>query len=120
MAPFDQDSTAPPTFVDTMCHAYNTNRRAYRVALLVPRYIDSRLGIPLPTIYAEDGSLQVAMTSGSLMPIAILGRKDGSRIPHSVESITNTVSVYEAKDIRLRNALKLSCCTLQQTLPSAG
>lgn len=75
VALFDQDSTAPPTFVDTMCHAYNTNRRGDRVALLVPRYIDSRLGIPLPAIYAEDGSLQVAMTSGSLMPIAIFSQE---------------------------------------------
>jgi rhamnosyltransferase len=75
VALFDQDSTAPPAFIDTMCHAYDTNRRGDRVALLVPRYIDSRLGIPLPAIYADDGSLQVAMTSGSLMPIAIFNQE---------------------------------------------
>jgi rhamnosyltransferase len=75
VALFDQDSTAPPAFIDTMCHAYDTNRRGDRVALLVPRYIDSRLGIPLPAIYADNGSLQVAMTSGSLMPIAIFSQE---------------------------------------------
>jgi rhamnosyltransferase len=75
VALFDQDSTAPPNFIDTMCHAYETNRRGDRVALLVPRYIDSRLGIPLPPVYADNGSLQVAMTSGSLMPIAIFSEE---------------------------------------------
>jgi rhamnosyltransferase len=75
VALFDQDSTAPPAFIDTMRRAYDTNRRGYRVALLVPRYIDSRLGIPMPATYADNGSLQVAMTSGSLMPVAIFSRE---------------------------------------------
>jgi rhamnosyltransferase len=77
VALFDQDSTAPPAFIDTMLRAYDTHCRRDRVALLVPRYIDSRLGIPLPAIYAGNGSLQVAMTSGSLIPIAILCQEGG-------------------------------------------
>jgi rhamnosyltransferase len=75
VALFDQDSTAPPAFVDTMRRAYDTNRRRDRAALLVPRYIHSRLGHPLPAIYAGNGSLQVAMTSGSLMPVAIFSQE---------------------------------------------
>jgi rhamnosyltransferase len=71
VALFDQDSTVPPDFIDTMLRAYDTSPRRDRIALLVPRYIDSRLGIPLSAIYAENGSLQVAMTSGSLIPISI-------------------------------------------------
>jgi rhamnosyltransferase len=75
VALFDQDSTPPPTFIDTMLRAYDTSPRRDRIALLVPRYIDSRRGIPLPAVYAEDGSLQVAMTSGSLMPISIVSQE---------------------------------------------
>jgi rhamnosyltransferase len=75
VALFDQDSTAPPSFIDTMRRAYDTNRRGDRAALLVPRYIDSRLGHPLPANYAANGSLQVAMTSGSLMPVAIFSQE---------------------------------------------
>jgi rhamnosyltransferase len=72
VALFDQDSTVPPAFIETMLRAYDTSPRRDRIALLVPRYIDSRRGIPLSAIYAKDGSLQVAMTSGSLMPISIV------------------------------------------------
>ena len=71
VALFDQDSTAPPAFIDTMLRAYDASCRRDRIALLVPRYIDSRLGIPLPATYADNGSLQVAMTSGSLIPISM-------------------------------------------------
>src|SRR5579859_1400 len=66
VALFDQDSTAPPAFIDTMLRAYESSPRRDRMGLLVPRYIDSRRGIPISAIYAKDGSLEVAMTSGSL------------------------------------------------------
>ena len=72
VALFDQDSTPPPAFIDTMLRAYDTSCRRDRIALLVPRYIDSRRGIPLSATYTDNGSLQVAMTSGSLMPISIV------------------------------------------------
>ena len=75
VALFDQDSTAPPTFIDTMLRAYESSPRRDRIGLLVPRYIDSRRGIPISAIYAKDGSLQVAMTSGSLMPISIFSHE---------------------------------------------
>jgi rhamnosyltransferase len=67
---FDQDSTPPPDFIDTMLRSYYRSSRRDRIALLVPRYIDSRLGTPLPAYYAKDGGLQVAMTSGSLIPVS--------------------------------------------------
>jgi rhamnosyltransferase len=76
VALFDQDSTPPPLFIDTMLRAFDKSPRRDRIALLVPRYVDSRRGIPLSAIYASDGSLQVAMTSGSLMPISII-RQEG-------------------------------------------
>jgi rhamnosyltransferase len=75
VALFDQDSTAPPVFIDTMLQAYEKNPRRDRVGLLVPRYIDRRRGTPISAIYAEDGSLQVAMTSGSLMPTSIFSHE---------------------------------------------
>jgi rhamnosyltransferase len=67
---FDQDSTPPPDFIDTMLRNYYRSDRRDRIALLVPRYIDSRLGTPLPAYYAKQGGLEVAMTSGSLIPIS--------------------------------------------------
>ena len=75
VALFDQDSTPPPTFIDTMLRAYDASPRRDRIALLVPRYIDSRRGIPLSAVYADDGSLQVAMTSGSLIPVSIVSQE---------------------------------------------
>ncbi len=75
VALFDQDSTAPPTFIDTMLRAYESSPRRDRIGLLVPRYIDSRRGIPISAIYAKDGSLEVAMTSGSLMPISVFSHE---------------------------------------------
>jgi rhamnosyltransferase len=75
VALFDQDSTAPPAFIDTMLQAYERSPRRDRIGLIVPRYIDSRRGIPISARYAKDGSLQVAMTSGSLMPISIFSHE---------------------------------------------
>lgn len=75
VALFDQDSTAPPAFIDTMLRAYDRSLRWDRIGLIVPRYIDSRRGIPISALYAKDGSLQVAMTSGSLMPVSIFSRE---------------------------------------------
>jgi rhamnosyltransferase len=113
LALFDQDSTAPPDFIDTMCRAYDTNRRRDRVALLVPRYIDSRLGTPLPPIYADNGSLQVAMTSGSLMPIAIFSQEgwfeeslfiDGVDYEYCLRLRSNGYSVEECTEAVLLHA----------------
>ncbi|HET6218807.1 MAG TPA: glycosyltransferase family 2 protein [Acidobacteriaceae bacterium] len=75
VALFDQDSLAPPALIDTMLRAYESSPRRDRIGLLVPRYIDSRRGIPISAIYAKDGSLQVAMTSGSLMPISVFSHE---------------------------------------------
>lgn len=113
VALFDQDSSVPPGFVDTMCRACETHRRRDRLALLVPRYIDSRLGTSLPPIYANNGSLQVAMTSGSLMPIAIFSQEgwfeeslfiDGVDYEYCLRLRSNGYSVEECKEALLRHA----------------
>jgi rhamnosyltransferase len=75
VALFDQDSTPPPNLIHTMLRAYDTSPRRDRIALLVPRYIDSRRGIPISATYSGDGSLQVAMTSGSLIPVSLVCRQ---------------------------------------------
>jgi rhamnosyltransferase len=75
VALFDQDSTPQPALIETMLRAYDTSPRRDRIALLVPRYIDSRRGVPLHATYSDDGSLQMAMTSGSLIPISIVCRQ---------------------------------------------
>lgn len=67
---FDQDSVVTPGFVNTMLRGYHDNPRQDRVAILVPSYVDKRLGTVLPAHYASDGDIEIAMCSGSLMPIA--------------------------------------------------
>ena len=68
---FDQDSRVTGGFVKTMAEFYSTSPRRSKMAVLAPSYMDSRLNISLPSLPAQDGSLQIAMTSGSLMPIRI-------------------------------------------------
>jgi rhamnosyltransferase len=113
VALFDQDSTVPPAFIDTMLRAYDTNCRRDRVALLVPRYVDSRLGIPLPATYAGNGSLQVAMTSGSLMPISLFCQEgwfeeclfiDGVDYEYCLRLRSNGYSVEECTEAVLLHA----------------
>jgi len=113
VALFDQDSTAPSGFIDTMLRAYETSCRRDRIALLVPKYIDSRLGVPLPATYADDGSLQVAMTSGSLMPIALCCQEgwfeeclfiDGVDYEYCLRLRSNGYSVEECNEAVLLHA----------------
>jgi rhamnosyltransferase len=113
VALFDQDSTVPPGFIDTMLSAYNGHPRRERIALLVPRYIDSRLGIPLPATYAGDGSLQVAMTSGSLMPVSLFCQEgwfeeclfiDGVDYEYCLRLRSNGYSIEECAEAVLLHA----------------
>jgi rhamnosyltransferase len=113
VALFDQDSAVQPGFIDTMLRAYDGHPRRERIALLVPRYIDSRLGIPLPATYAGDGSLQVAMTSGSLMPTAVFCRQgwfeecmfiDGVDYEYCLRLRSNGYSLEECPDAVLLHA----------------
>lgn len=69
---FDQDSCVTPGFVDAMLHALGSYSRDSRLGILVPSYVDSRNGRPLPVPRNRKGELEFAMTSGSLMPIALL------------------------------------------------
>jgi rhamnosyltransferase len=113
VALFDQDSTVPPSFIKTMLHAYEISPRREKVALFVPRYIDSRLGTPLPAAYAADGSLQVAMTSGSLMPISIFRHQgwfeeslfiDGVDYEYCLRLRSNGYSIEECTEAVLLHA----------------
>lgn len=68
---FDQDSTVTPGFTEAMLHGFASNRWGKQLAILVPRYVDKRLGSAIPGISVKDGGLEAAMTSGSLLPISI-------------------------------------------------
>jgi rhamnosyltransferase len=69
---FDQDSKVTPGFIDTMLKAFLSNPERDRVAVMVPSYIDKRSGEALASRYDGEGGLAFAMTSGSLMPTALL------------------------------------------------
>ncbi|MFI5420835.1 MAG: glycosyltransferase family 2 protein [Nitrososphaerales archaeon] len=71
---FDQDSSVTEGFMDSMVQFYNDCPHREKVAILVPRYVDRRYGNILPSRYADDGTLQIAMCSGSLMPVSVFRR----------------------------------------------
>jgi rhamnosyltransferase len=68
---FDQDSAITEGFIDAMLHAYETSPRRDRLAIVAPRYLDKRSGSAISQGVAENGELETAMTSGSLMLTAL-------------------------------------------------
>jgi rhamnosyltransferase len=68
---FDQDSAVTSNYTDTMLHGFVTSQCTGNLGILVPRYIDKRLGSDLLSIEAPEGGLEAAMTSGSLLPLSI-------------------------------------------------
>src|SRR5665213_1179891 len=68
---FDQDSAVMEGFMDAMLRGFENISKRDRLAILVPRYVDKRSGIPLPQDRAKSGGLQTAMTSGSLMRVSL-------------------------------------------------
>jgi rhamnosyltransferase len=71
---FDQDSRITGRFMESMLACANSYSAEERVAIVVPRYIDMRFGHVLPPVLAPDGSLAVAMTSGSLLRTSLFPR----------------------------------------------
>lgn len=67
---FDQDSTVTPGFTEAMLSGLKSNSWGERLGILVPRYIDKRLGSAIPGISLKDRGLEAAMTSGSLLPMS--------------------------------------------------
>lgn len=68
---FDQDSSVTKGFVNNMREFYFTSSRRNKIAIVAPSYMDNRLNLILPSLPSEDGGLQIAMSSGCLMPIWI-------------------------------------------------
>jgi len=67
----DQDSAVDPTFTATMLHAFLATPPEQHLGILNPLYIDSRFGNVLEPFLGNGGMLQAAITSGSLMPLAL-------------------------------------------------
>lgn len=66
---FDQDSQVTDGFTDTLLQAFRSTPAEERLAILIPRYVDKRLGTPMKAILEADGTIETAMTSGTLMRI---------------------------------------------------
>ena len=64
---FDQDSCVTEGLADTMISGFVSSRLGDRLAILVPKYVDRRLGLRLPQNRVAAGGLEAAMTSGSLL-----------------------------------------------------
>ncbi len=67
---FDQDSRVTPGFVTAMMHGFSTSSFGDKLAILNPRYIDSRFRTDLEQHrHLATGELESATTSGSLSPM---------------------------------------------------
>ncbi len=66
---FDQDSQVTDGFTGTLLRAFKSTPPEDRLAILIPRYVDKRLGTPMNAILEADGTIETAMTSGTLMRI---------------------------------------------------
>lgn len=64
---FDQDSRVRPGYVANMLACARAYPPQARASLFIPDYFDLRFKHRLPPILTADGSVAVAMTSGSLM-----------------------------------------------------
>lgn len=73
---FDQDSCVSEGFIDAMLRTYEISPRRERLAIVAPRYVDRRSGAGIFQGATEDGELETAMTSGSLMLVGLF-RKQG-------------------------------------------
>lgn len=63
---FDQDSQVTPGFATSMVNFLVNAPVEPRIGILVPRYVDKRLGNVMESIFESDGQMECAMTSGSL------------------------------------------------------
>ncbi len=68
---FDQDSCVTPGFVPQMLAAFTARAAIRRLGLLVPTYRDLRHGTAIPPERLPSGGLEVAMTSGTLLPMEV-------------------------------------------------
>jgi rhamnosyltransferase len=112
---FDQDSCISDTFTRIMLATYATLAATRLLGILVPLYIDSRTGQPLPFARHNDGTLPTAMTSGSLIAVSTF-RACG---PFADELFID--SVDHEYSLRLRKAgFVIAVCERAQLLHSPG
>lgn len=64
---FDQDSCVTDGFAETMLRYFHEAPNRDHLGILMPCYLDKRLGTPLDAIREIDGRVQTAITSGSLI-----------------------------------------------------
>lgn len=73
LALFDQDSTVTDGFIETTVEAYESNSNRKRIGIIAVASKNRVTGVcPTPRFLGKDGSILVAMTSGSLLPIEVL------------------------------------------------
>jgi rhamnosyltransferase len=68
---FDQDSTIKESFLKALLAAYLSKSPRTRVAMIAPRHWDRNAKQWLSSRLREDGNLEVAITSGSMIPLSV-------------------------------------------------
>jgi rhamnosyltransferase len=74
---FDQDSTVTDGLIDAMLDTFNAHPQPERIGLVVPLYVRRGTGANIPSLPGGKDTLQVARTSGSLIPMRILDELGG-------------------------------------------
>jgi rhamnosyltransferase len=68
VALFDQDSSVSECYFDAMFRAIASSTAPEKIGIVAPRYRDPSTGVLRKSSVGEDGTIWMAMTSGSLMP----------------------------------------------------
>ena len=69
---FDQDSQVTPHFAEAMLACFVEIAATRKLGVLVPTYVDKRLGNAMESIFEHDGQMETAMTSGSMVRMETL------------------------------------------------
>jgi rhamnosyltransferase len=92
---FDQDSRVTEGFIAALVSTYLGHPAPHSVGLVAARYIDAKTGKPVSrrTPYLPDGSLEAAMTSGSLLPAAVFRQYGGFEEPLTIDMLDHEYSL---------------------------
>lgn len=71
VALFDQDSKVSDDFIASMLATFKQQEHPTRIGMLAPVYVDRRTGISHAVSTTADGYVALALTSGSMIPLAV-------------------------------------------------
>lgn len=105
VALFDQDSTVTEGYIDKMLSEYNNHPERERIGMVAPQYQDRKTGTcSKPLHLAADGAPLEVMTSGSLIPAAVLQISGNFREDFFIDQVDHEFS-FRLRDLGYKVAL---------------